>query len=148
MEACLHIAVSRPQNAPTVGMYSRARAFHPAAHSELLLHVQASHGVEPGAHVSVQSTSELMRVTLAYAAVQSMFRALRQWRDLHAAGSDEAYRRQLAAADAASVHTHVTNALGVAAEMQLDFGDRVYVLASPHHDVQYSITDSPLHAFA
>ena len=87
--------------------------------------LQASHGVEPGAHISIKSTSELMRVTLAYAAAQSMFRALRQWRDLHTVGADEAYRRQLAAADAASVHTHVTNTLGVAAEMQLDFGDRV-----------------------
>ena len=96
------------------------------------MHSQASHGVDPGAHISVQSTSELMRVTLAYAAVQSMFRALRQWRDLHDAGSDEAYRRQLAAADAASVHTHVTNALGVSAEMQLDFGDNVYAPASRH----------------
>lgn len=97
----------------------------------MLLHVQPSHGVDQGAHISVRSTSELMRVTLAYAAVQSMFRALRQWRDLHDAGSDEAYRRQLAAADAASMHTHVTNALGVAAEMQLDFGDHVYVSATP-----------------
>ena len=87
--------------------------------------LQAANGVDPGAHISIKSTSELMRVTLAYAAMQSMFRAMRQWRDLHAAGSDEAYRRQLAAADAASVHTHVTNALGVAAEMQLDFGDHV-----------------------
>ena len=95
------------------------------------LQLQASHGVDPGAHISIKSTSELMRVTLAYAAAQSMFRALRQWRDLHAVGSDEAYRRQLAAADAASVHTHVTNALGVAAEMQLDFGNNVYVFASP-----------------
>ena len=104
----------------------------------LLLHLQASHGVDPGAHIGIQSTSELMRVTLAYAAVQSMFRALRQWRDLHAAGADEAYRRQLAAADAASVHTHVTNALGVAAEMQLDFGDKVYVPAYPHtHPQQF-----------
>ena len=88
-------------------------------------YLQASHGVEPGAHISIKSTSELMRVTLAYAAAQSMFRALRQWRDLHTVGADEAYRRQLAAADTASVHTHVTNTLGVAAEMQLDFGDRV-----------------------
>ena len=87
--------------------------------------LQASHGVEPGAHISIKSTSELMRVTLAYAAAQSMFRALRQWRDLHTVGADEAYRRQLAAADAASVHTHVTNTLGVAAEMQLDFGNHV-----------------------
>jgi hypothetical protein len=56
---------------------------------------------------------------------QSGFRALRQWRDLHAGGSDEGYKRQLAAADAARVHTQVANALGVAAQLQLDFGDRV-----------------------
>ena len=62
--------------------------------------------------------------------MQAGFRALRQWRDLREAGSDEAYKRQLAAADAARVHTHVTNALGVAAELQLDFGDHVYAL--PH----------------
>ena len=58
--------------------------------------------------------------------MQAGFRALRQWRDLHEADSDEAYKRQLAAADAARVHTHVTNALGVPAELQLDFGDHVY----------------------
>ena len=87
--------------------------------------LQMAHGVAPGANVSVKSTSDLMRITLAYAAVQSVFRALRQWRELHASGSDEAYKRQLAAADAASVHTHVLNTLGVAAEMQLDFGSHV-----------------------
>lgn len=75
--------------------------------------------------MSLKSTSETMRVTLAYVAVQSIFRALRQWRDLRTAGSDEAYKRQLAAADAASVHTRMLNALGVSAEMQLDFGSHV-----------------------
>jgi hypothetical protein len=81
--------------------------------------------VAPGAHLSIKSTSETLRVTLAYAAVQSVFRALRQWRELHATGSDEAYKRQLAAADAASVHALVLNTLGVNAEMQLDFGKHV-----------------------
>ncbi len=32
---------------------------------------QAAHGVAPGMHVSLKSTSEAMRLTLAYAAAQA-----------------------------------------------------------------------------
>jgi hypothetical protein len=86
---------------------------------------QAALGVAPGLHLGVKSTSERARLTLAYAAAAGALRALRQWRDLTAAAAAGAYRRQLAAADAASVHSRVTNALGVPAQLQLDFGDRV-----------------------
>jgi len=86
---------------------------------------QAALGVAPGLHLGVKSTSERARLTLAYAAAAGALRALRQWRDLTAAAAAGAYRRQLAAADAASVHSRVINALGVPAQLQLDFGDRV-----------------------
>ena len=91
--------------------------------------LQPALGVAPGLHLGIKSTSERARVTLAYAAAAAALRALRQWRDLTAAAAGEAYRRQLAAADAASVHSRVTNALGVPAQLQLDFGDRV---CAPH----------------
>ena len=40
--------------------------------------------------------------------------------------NDETFKRQLAAADASRLHTVVENKLGVAARMELDFGDRMY----------------------
>ena len=42
--------------------------------------------------------------------------------------NDETFKRQLAAADASRLHTVVDNKLGVAARMELDFGDRMYGL--------------------
>ena len=36
-------------------------------------------GVPPGLHLSVKSTSDRARLTLAYAAVSAALRALRQW---------------------------------------------------------------------
>ncbi|KAK9834254.1 hypothetical protein WJX81_000411 [Elliptochloris bilobata] len=89
-------------------------------------------GVAPGLHISVKSTSDRARLTLAYSAAAAALRALRQWGDLNAAaGAGGAWRRQLAAADAASVHSRLTNALGVPAQLQLDFGDRVVVAELP-----------------
>ena len=38
---------------------------------------------------------------------------------------DETFKRQLAAADASRLHTVVDNKLGVAAHMELDFGDHM-----------------------
>jgi len=38
---------------------------------------------------------------------------------------DETFKRQLAAADASRLHTVVDNRLGVAARMELDFGDNM-----------------------
>lgn len=83
--------------------------------------VQPLNCVEPGTHISVKSTSEIVHVTLAYAAATSCLTSIAEWRDLAAGGA--AYRRQLAAADAAAVHTQVHNRLGVDAQVQLDFGD-------------------------
>ena len=87
--------------------------------------LQAANGVAPGAHVHLKSTSEMLRLTVAYAAAGSFLRALLEWRDLRAAGAGDAYKRQLAAADASSLHTLVDNLLGVPAQLQLDFGDRM-----------------------
>lgn len=84
-------------------------------------------GVTPGAHLHLKSTSEMLRLTVAYAAAASFMRALLEWRDLHAAGAGDAYKRQLAAADASSLHTLVDNVLMVPAQLQLDFGDHMCV---------------------
>lgn len=100
--------------------------------------LQPSLGVAPGAHLRLKSTSEMLRLTVAYAAVGSFLRALLEWRDLHAAGTGDAYKRQLAAADASSLHTLVDNVLGVSAQLQLDFGDHMYALLSlipPHRPI-------------
>ena len=86
---------------------------------------QASQGVDPGTHVTVKSTSEVVHVTLAYAAATTALTSFLEWKDLASGAGGDAYKRQLAAADASSVHTVVDNRLGVAAQMQLDFGDRL-----------------------
>ncbi len=88
-----------------------------------VVHLQASQGVEPGTHVSVKSTSEIVHVTLAYAAATNALTSLLEWRDLASGAAGSTYKRQLAAADSSSVHTVVDNRLGVDAQLQLDFGD-------------------------
>lgn len=91
----------------------------------ILFDLQIEQGVEPGTHVSVKSTSEIVHITLAYAAVIAAVRSLNEWRDLVSGAGSATYRRQLAAADAASVHTLIHNQLGIAAKLQLDFGNRL-----------------------
>ena len=92
---------------------------------DLIMLAQASQGVEPGTHVTVKSTSEVVHVTLAYAAATTALTSFLEWKDLASGAGGDAYKRQLAAADASSVHTLVDNRLGVPAQMQLDFGDRL-----------------------
>ena len=78
--------------------------------------------MDPGTNVVVKSTSEIVHVTLAYAAIAAAISSVNEWRDL-AGGA--AYSRQLAAADASSVHTVVENQLGIGAKLQLDFGHKL-----------------------
>lgn len=87
--------------------------------------LQASQGVDPGTHVSVKSTSEVVHITCAYAAATHALTSLLEWRDLASGSAGSTYKRQLAAADSASVHTVVDNRLGLDAQLQLDFGDRL-----------------------
>ena len=87
--------------------------------------LQSAHGVSPGTYLSVKSTSETLHLTLAYAAASSFVAALQEWQDLRAVQGKETYKRQLAAADASSLHTVVHNRLGVGAQLELDFGDRL-----------------------
>ena len=87
--------------------------------------LQASQGVDPGTHVSVKSTSEIVHVTMAYAAATNALTSLMEWRDLASGAAGSTYKRQLAAADSSSVHTTVDNRLGVDAKLQLDFGDKL-----------------------
>ncbi|DBB13386.1 TPA: hypothetical protein ACH3X3_005119 [Trebouxia sp. C0006] len=92
---------------------------------------QAAFGVQPGTHLTVKSTSEALHLTLAYAAVSSVVAAIQEWRDLRGAQGDETFKRQLAAADASRLHTVVDNKLGVAARMELDFGDHMQTAELP-----------------
>lgn len=92
-----------------------------------ILLLQASQGVDPGTHVSIKSTSEIVHVTLAYAAATNALTSLMEWRELASGAAGSTYKRQLAAADSSSVHTLVDNRLGINAQLQLDFGDRLYV---------------------
>lgn len=87
--------------------------------------MQASQGVDPGTHISVKSTSEIVHVTLSYAAATHALTSLLEWRDLASGVAGSTYKRQLAAADSSSVHTLVRNRLGVPAKLQLDFGHRM-----------------------
>ncbi|KAL0043259.1 hypothetical protein WJX82_006661 [Trebouxia sp. C0006] len=57
--------------------------------------------------------------------------AIQEWRDLRGAQGDETFKRQLAAADASRLHTVVDNKLGVAARMELDFGDHMQTAELP-----------------
>ena len=48
--------------------------------------MQEHFNVAPGLHLKVQTYSEILRTTVAYAAAASLLRALVEWRELHAAG--------------------------------------------------------------
>ena len=41
--------------------------------------------MQPGTHLTVQSSSEALHLTLAYAAVSSVVAAIQEWRDLRGA---------------------------------------------------------------
>ncbi|KAK9819963.1 hypothetical protein WJX72_004515 [[Myrmecia] bisecta] len=88
-------------------------------------------GISPGTHITMKSTSETVYITLAYAAINSCLGAVVEWRALHGPQGGEAYKRQLAAADASAVHTLVENKLGVPAELELDFGDHLATVKLP-----------------
>ena len=75
--------------------------------------------------MSVKSTSEVVHITCAYAAATNALTSLLEWRDLASGAVSSTYKRQLAAADSSSVHTIVDNRLGMGAQLQLDFGDRM-----------------------
>ena len=47
--------------------------------------LQAAFGVQPGTHVTVKNTSEVLHLTLAYSAVSSVVAAIAEWRDLRGA---------------------------------------------------------------
>ena len=46
----------------------------------------------PGLHMKVQTVSEMLRMTLAFAAAASLLRAVVEWRQLHAAGKSPSAR--------------------------------------------------------
>ena len=48
--------------------------------------LQEHFNVAPGLALKVQTYSEILRMTVAYAAAASLLRALVEWRELHAAG--------------------------------------------------------------
>ncbi|KAL3132004.1 hypothetical protein ABBQ32_14227 [Trebouxia sp. C0010 RCD-2024] len=91
----------------------------------------AAFGVQPGTHVTVKNTSEVLHLTLAYSAASSVVAAIAEWRDLRGAQGDETFKRQLAAADTSRLHTLVENKLGVAAHMELDFGTHMRTAELP-----------------
>ena len=59
--------------------------------------MQEHFSVAPGLHLKVQTVSEMLRTTLAFAAAASLLRAAVEWRQLHASGLGSGCR--LASAD-------------------------------------------------
>ncbi|KAK9827173.1 hypothetical protein WJX74_009221 [Apatococcus lobatus] len=114
---------------------------------ELNRTLQVKSGVQPGMHLSVKSTSETVYMTLAYAAINACAGAYLEWRDLHASGEQENYKRQLAAADSSSIHSRVDNQLGVDVELALDFDSRVdtvEVKAGQHRQILQPLPRPPI----
>ncbi|KFM29234.1 Vacuolar protein sorting-associated protein 13A [Auxenochlorella protothecoides] len=67
-----------------------------------------AHGIKPGMHMSLKSSSEAVVTTLSYAAVSSLLAAHRDWQ-----------------------HVLVDNTLGIDAAMELDFGNRLEMVRLP-----------------
>lgn len=80
---CQHMLHGSP------AMLRRVRScpvLHPRQAEPHVLWLQEHYSVAPGLHMKVQTVSEMLRMTLAFAAAASLLRAVVEWRQLHAAG--------------------------------------------------------------
>ena len=76
-------------------------------------------------HISIKSSTELVRTTVAFSALQSVLAALSDWKSLHAQHGQDAARRLLTTGDSSTVEVVVENKLGIEAAMELDFGNHL-----------------------
>lgn len=76
-------------------------------------------------HISIKSSTELIRTTVAFNALQSVLAALSDWKSLQAQHGQDGTRRLLATSDASTVEVVVENKLGIEAAMELDFGNHL-----------------------
>ncbi|KAL6781279.1 hypothetical protein ACKKBG_A10495 [Auxenochlorella protothecoides x Auxenochlorella symbiontica] len=94
-----------------------------------------AHGIKPGMHMSLKSSSEAVVTTLSYAAVSSLLAAHRDWQELQRRGQEgdtaSTVARALPGGGAAAQHVLVDNTLGIDAAMELDFGNRLEMVRLP-----------------
>lgn len=92
-------------------------------------------GIEPGIHVSVKSSAEMVYSTVAMAHVRAILTAMDEWQALLSSrgsgdggGKGTSISVPVLGSNASTVTTAVVNMLGVDAAMELDHGNRLYVV--------------------
>lgn len=110
-------------------------------------------GIEPGTHVTIKSSTELVHTTLAFSTAAALLAAYSDWQQLRQLGQEgaaatadaTAQRQLLAAADGGTMRVVVDNRLGVSAAMELDYGDHMRTVALPAGS--HVPVDKPVPAF-
>lgn len=90
--------------------------------------LQIANGIEPGIHITVKSSAEMVYTTFATSHAVTILAAFDQWRALQegkAQALNQIHGMFSVAGDAASMPMTVVNKLGVDAALELDYGDRM-----------------------
>eukprot|EP00887_Chlorella_sp_A99_P001951 scaffold18.g1951.t1 len=115
--------------------------------------IRVTAGIEPGTHVTIKSSTELVHTTLAFSTAAALLAAYSDWQQLRQLGQEgaaatadaTAQRQLLAAADGGTMRVVVDNRLGVSAAMELDYGDHMRTVALPAGS--HVPVDKPVPAF-
>lgn len=90
--------------------------------------LQIANGIEPGIHITVKSSAEMVYTTFATSHAVTILAAIDQWRALQegkAQTLNQIHGIFSVTGDSASMPSTVINKLGVDAALELDYGDRM-----------------------
>lgn len=90
--------------------------------------MQIANGIEPGIHIAVKSSAEMVYTTFATSHAVTILAAMDQWKALQegkAQTLNQIHGIFSVAGDSASLPTTVVNKLGIDAALELDYGDRM-----------------------
>jgi len=90
--------------------------------------LQIANGIEPGIHIAVKSSAEMVYTTFATSHAITLLSAMDQWKALREVKGEtlnQIHGIFSVAGDSESIPTTVINRLGVDAALELDYGDRM-----------------------
>ncbi|KAL4527774.1 hypothetical protein Ndes2437A_g02912 [Nannochloris sp. 'desiccata'] len=93
-----------------------------------------ANGIEPGIHIAVKSSAEMVYTTFATSHAVTILAAMDQWKALQegkAQTLNQIHGIFSVAGDSASLPTTVVNKLGIDAALELDYGDRMGLAKLP-----------------
>lgn len=90
--------------------------------------MQIANGIEPGIHIAVKSSAEMVYTTFATSHAITILNAMDQWKALSEGKAEtlnQIHGIFSVVGDSASIPTTILNKLGVDAALELDYGDRM-----------------------